>query len=342
MKRRKRVATIRLKPEKAIRYESDYQVDWAKFIPKVKRYTLQTINFLTISGDAPKDFTEDREYRPGYRSTRRPSEKFIAKVGSKFYPLESVIEQLVTRIGECFGLHIAKSKLRIIEGQVRFLSRYFLRGGEQLTHGAEIYEYSLGKENYRELSDQKREAEFFTFQITCETIRELFPDEADRIIRGYVEMLTFDAVIGHNDRHPYNWGVIVPITKKAKPRFAPVFDTARALFWNIPEAKIVVMHSDRQSFEAYVQKCLPPIGWDGVDKVAFFDLVALLWSEFPEYRKNVEKFLDPTVLTVVSEMIDVEFSDLISEKRRELIVRCLHHRQRILIDRVEDYKSLEG
>lgn len=328
MKRRLRNTKPRKKNHiKEIKYESDYQIKWEKHIPKLKTYDLQTVEFLTISGDAPKDFITDKEYRPGHRSRQNPKDKFIAKVGSKYYPIESIIEQFITRIGQYFGLYIADSKLRIVEEQVRFLSKYFLKASEQLTHGAEIYEYSIGKENYAKLSEEKQEADYFTFQMTCEAIKVLIPDDDKKIIGGYVEMLTFDAIIGHNDRHPYNWGVIVPLRKDRKPRFAPVFDTARALFWNIPEKKVVTMLANKASFESYVKKCQPPIGWDNKKNVDFFELISLIWKEFPIYRKHIEKFLDADKLEKIGGILDKEFGNLLSEERRELIKKCLHLRQ---------------
>ncbi len=220
---------------KDIRYWSDFQRDWERLIPRLKRFSIKTVDFLSIAGDAPKDFITDSEYRPGHRTRQQRSESYIAKVGSKFYPNESIIEQLITRIGEVYGVKIAESKLRIVGPQVRFMSKYFLnRRIDQLTHGAEIYELCLGKENYAEIAENKSERDFFTFQMTREAIKDAFPGHMEKIVKGYVEMLTFDALIGHNDRHPYNWGVISPIRKAKSPRFSPVYDTARALFWNIP------------------------------------------------------------------------------------------------------------
>jgi hypothetical protein len=334
MKRKFRAARLRPKGnKKAIKFYSDLQVEWAKFIPVLKKYDLTPVEFLSIPGDAPKDFTSDREYRPGLRSQRNPRNRYIAKVGSKFYPLESIMEQMITRIGQCFNLKIADSKLRIIDGQIRFLSKYFLKGGEQLTHGAEIYEYSLGKENYKELAENKDESEFFSFEMTCGAITGLFPENADRIISDYIEMLTFDAIIGHNDRHPYNWGVIVPISKKRNPRFSPVFDTARALFWNIPEKRIVQMISDDAQLEKYIKGCRPPICWEK-ENVDFFDLIGLIWKEFPRFQKSIEKFLDPGKLVDISRMISNEFGSMLSTERFTLICRCLSQRQQRLIDKI--------
>src|ERR1044072_2729283 len=135
---------------KAIKYHADYQLDWNALIPRLREYSMQKVDFLSIAGDAPKDFITDSEYRRGHRTRQQRSDSYIAKVGSKFYPNESITEQLITEIGKIYGLKIADSKLRVVDRQVRFMSKYFLnRKIEQLTHGAEIYEYSLGKENYR-------------------------------------------------------------------------------------------------------------------------------------------------------------------------------------------------
>lgn len=344
MRRDKRISRPRLGKsyKKEIRYSSDYQLDWVKLVPTLRKFTLERVDFLSIAGDAPKDFVTDSEARPGHRTRSQRNESYIAKVGSKFYPNESITEQLITRIGEIYDLEIAESKLRLIDGQVRFMSKYFLdRRTEQLTHGAEIYELCLGKENYAELADKKAEREYFTFQMTCEAINTAFPDSMERIVRGFVEMLAFDAIIGHNDRHPYNWGVVVPVQKDRAPRFSPVYDTARALFWNVPEKRVQQMLSDQKQLETYVNKCVAPIGWDGEQSVDFFRLIGLIWNGYKCYRKNIEKFLPIHILKKSCRMLDKEFCHLISAERCELIKRCLHLRQKNLLQAVDEFRGRE-
>ncbi len=312
---------------KEIRYRSDYQLNWDSVVPRLKEYSLETVDFLSIPGDAPKDFITDREYRPGHRSRRSRADRYIAKVGSKYYPLESITEQLLTRIGQIFGLNIADSKLRIVHGHVRFMSKYFLnRREEQLIHGAQIFEQCLGKEEYAQLAENKSEAEFFTFQMVCESIRVPFPEFELKIVKGLVEMLAFDCLIGHNDRHPYNWGVIVPIYKVQSPRFAPIFDTARALFWNVPERRIRQMISDKGQLETYISKCAPPFSWDKQPDVDFFRLMGLIWQSFDKCKPHIEKLLNEQALEQTLRMVDKEFSDLMSPERRQLIKECLHLR----------------
>jgi hypothetical protein len=68
------------------------------------------------------------------------------------------------------------------------MSKYFLdRRSEQLTHGAEIFELSLGKENYAELAENKTESEYFTFQMTRDCIKAAFPGFEENIVAGFVD-----------------------------------------------------------------------------------------------------------------------------------------------------------
>ncbi len=64
---------------------------------------------------------------------------YIAKVGHKWYPVESVMEQFLTDIGKLYGLNVADSKIALASGQLRFMSKYFLNDEDQLIHGAQIY-----------------------------------------------------------------------------------------------------------------------------------------------------------------------------------------------------------
>ena len=114
MNRRKRIVRNKAgkRERKEIKYFADYQLKWETLIPPLKNYQLAHVDFLSIPGDAPKDFIRDSEHRPGHRTRKQRVERYIAKVGSKFYPNESLTEQLLTRIGQLFGLTIADSKLK--------------------------------------------------------------------------------------------------------------------------------------------------------------------------------------------------------------------------------------
>ncbi len=90
--------------------------------------------------------------------------------------------------------------------------------------------------------------DLFTFQFSEEAVRSRFTKYADEIMEAFVKMLIFDAIVGNNDRHFYNWGVIIDLLEKKAPTFAPVYDTARGLFWNYSEERIAGMTANRDHF----------------------------------------------------------------------------------------------
>jgi hypothetical protein len=69
-----------------IKYFSDYQKEWRGLIPSLRIFELEPVKFLSIPGDAPKDFITDSESRPGQRSRRQLHESYVAKVGVKVLP----------------------------------------------------------------------------------------------------------------------------------------------------------------------------------------------------------------------------------------------------------------
>lgn len=87
---------------------------------------------VAIAGDAPKDFVQIYEYGVATRKRRENWPKYIAKVGHKWYPMESVTEHFLTRLGQQLGFRMAKSKLIMAHGQLRFCSRYFLKPEQSL------------------------------------------------------------------------------------------------------------------------------------------------------------------------------------------------------------------
>jgi HipA-like C-terminal domain len=313
-------------PLESVKFFSDYQRNWAGLIPHLKRdhYRIESTSDLSIHGDAPKCFLLIKEY-VGVRHMQRPRNwlKFIAKIGSKWYPVESITEQLITRIGQCFGFAVADSRLRVVGPQVRFLSRYFLHGDESLTHGIEIFRDDFGHEMVEEIAQKRWERDFYIFPAVVDSLTRAFPEEAAEIVPAFVRMLLFDAIIGNNDRHPANWGVITSPRSKTRSRFAPIFDTARGLFWNSSEEDVRTKLRDRQSLEAYIRKSQPQVGWENEPGLTHFLLLARIAQSYSEYKRLFQDALAPLTADMCAKMLWEEFGHLLSAERIELILRCV-------------------
>ena len=177
------------------------QIRSQKLIPPIREGKYFVLN-ETVGGDAPKDFIKLYRYGESRRYPRRKWSAFIAKVGHKWYPNESVTEHLLTRIGESFGLSIAESCLMRIDGQIRFLSKYFLNEKEHLIHGAQIFSSYLDDDEFVATVERENQShELFTFQFVEEAIQGRYPKVADNLLVDFVKMLAYDAIVGNNDRH---------------------------------------------------------------------------------------------------------------------------------------------
>ncbi len=239
---------------------------------------------------------------------------YIAKTGHKWYPNESIMEHLLNRIGACLGLEMAYSRLVWAGGQLRFLSRYFLQEDEELIHGADIYAgYMNDKDFVEQIEAENRARDFFTVQFTHQALLAAFPVQADNIFSELIKMLVFDAFTGNNDRHFYNWGVIRDLTGRKQPCFSPIYDSARGLFWNESEQKIVHLsrqvNQEEQYLWKYIQGSRPKIGWEGQSNINHFKLVELLAAhEYGITKDTIRDLLSVGTLEVCLRMIDTEFT----------------------------------
>jgi hypothetical protein len=288
---------------------------------------------VPIAGDAPKDFLQIYEHGVARRQRLKNWPKYIAKVGHKWYPMESIMEHFLTRLGQRLGFRMANSKLVMARGQLRFCSRYFLRGQESLVHGAELFWGYLNDQQFVEEIEAADEARnFFSFQFVKEAIAYRYPAQREELVRDFVAMLLFDAIVGNHDRHFYNWGIVEHPEGTIQPRFSPIYDTARAFFWNDGEAKLKALHANpehyRKRIAEYATRSRPKIGWEGCRNLNHFELIEKVRSLGGETERawlsglHVERALEEAQGLV----FDGEFSNLLSDLRKKFILDSLQAR----------------
>lgn len=291
---------------------------------------------MSVGGDAPKDVIRVYEYKRGEIRKDRENKwpLYIAKVGQKWYPNESITEHLMTRIGEEFGFNMADSRLVKINDQVRFLSRHFLSKNEKLVHGAQIFGgYLNDKEFVEEVRYNRKSKDVFTFEFIVESVYSIYDDSvAEEICRDYVRMLAFDAIAGNNDRHHANWGVIQHVLGERKPVFAPIYDSARGLFWNHPDDRLRQKLDSRADevenyVSSYVEGATPMTSWTQDGSVNHFELLQSVLQAYPEYEPILRDHYRPEAFErVEDELLKGEFEGLMCPSRKRLIIECLRER----------------
>ena len=309
-------------------------------IPWLKE-THYLVEDYDLDGDAPKQFIRVYRYiRNGAVRKTKPKTwiPYIAKTGAKWYPHESVIEYLINRIGQVLGLEMNKVKLYRINNQIRFLSQYFLQESETLIHGAEICgDYLEDRAFAKAIANDKNTArELFTFEFIEEAIKDVFPAYGQELLRKLVFILTFDAIVGNNDRHFYNWAIIRSMSKSGPPpRMAPVYDSSRGLFWNFNEEKIRSFHRNISSpsfkkFSNYLHKACPRISIESDKEINHFKLISHLASYNSDYYEVVKDMSSSQKEEEVIRLLEREFKSLFSNERYELTMLLIKKRFEII------------
>ncbi len=311
---------------------------YSRFFPKLggieiaKKHRYTIIKDISVTGDAPKDIIRYYEYGKALKKNNKKWPIYIAKLGHKYYPMESITEQLITDIGITYNFNMASSKISFIGGQIRFLSLYFLNNKTQeLLHGADLYAGFLNNDKrfVDDVEETKMTQDFFTIKFTKEVIESFFKDkEKQNIFNDFMRMLFFDGLIGNNDRHMYNWGIVRDIFGRETAYFSKIYDTARGLLWNQTEEQLkkIIKNGKIENFvKKYCENSKPKIGVENKPIVNHFELIDYYKDHYKNDGEIISIFEKNKIDTIIY-MINQKYNKLLSENRRVLIIEILKFR----------------
>ncbi len=303
------------------------------------------IKDIALDGDAPKQFIFVYEY--GKNSKVRKNKlttwvPYIAKTAEKWYPHESIIEYAINKIGEILDLRMNEVRLVVANTQIRFLSKFFLNYGEDtLVHGADICGEHLGSIAAARIiaNDRKLARENFTFEFVKDAIRNVFPNKFEYIMQEFVKMLTYDAIVGNNDRHFYNWGIIRSVNRENNITFAPLYDTARGLLWNFDEENIekYLKNYDKNSgtlIDKYLNNSCPRISIETDKSINHFELIKFLWSYNKDFREIIDTMINDTTEEKIINFLEKEIFMYFTENRKRIIKIVIKERLQKLKSRL--------
>jgi hypothetical protein len=297
-------------------------VNWA--LPrKFKGYRASSEHEMSIGGAATKCFLSVNGKLDG---------AYIAKFAHKNDEIETYTELFNNQLGKQLGFDMAHSGIAKLDGVLHFLSRSFRQTGEQLIHGSLMVEM-LGLANSQEIERIKTAAQqqgIFDIDFVETVIKEFCGADFDAVFDKFLAMLVFDALIGSMDRHPRNWGVIRPMKESGTGlghiRFSPIYDSARALLWDLNDAKVGSLSASE--LKRYIDRSSPRIGLpQALRKCNHFELLShLMLKHKALLLKNVQK-LPPSTVGLASDLLSRwPFRNVFSGLRRGMINRIIQSR----------------
>jgi HipA-like protein len=281
---------------------------------------------LSIRGAAPKCLVV---------SETDPHTWYMAKSAEKWGVQETLTELFISRLGERLGFPVAHSGAARVDGELRFVSRSFLGHDEKLVHGSVLIESFFGDTDLDNIGKNPwDEQRTYDIDLIDELLHQVCGEDYPVVIQGMVEMLIFDTLIGSNDRHMQNWGIITTATAPQRFRFSPIFDSARALLWDYDEKRLEKLrfHGDN-AIRGYANRARPKIGCATFGKaVNHFNLLAYLLKKYGSSALIATK-VSPDKVRVASEVLqEYPFRSKFTQVRKEMLRRVLHVRSEWIAD----------
>lgn len=295
----------------------------------------EVVSEATVGGATEKDVLRDPD----------TGNVYIAKLGGRNSDLEVITEYAIYLIGRSLDVVVADARIARYRGKLRFLSRYFLNaeGPEELVHGMQLFRELYDDRAVSDVVGKPGEQTMFTVQAIKAAFGAHYTHYGsgveDELFGGLVSMLCHDALIGVQDRHHENWGVVVHRRLEGPPpRFSPLYDSARGLFCNFPDDAISSKFSGPAGDRAlnnFVAKSRPLIGFDGLEPMGrkyltHDQILAEVFSAYPNQRARIASILEAYDWRRVAVDLETELGQLCSRQRTNLIRVCLRRRLRRL------------
>ena len=302
-------------------------------------YTTQSAAELGVIGEAPKDLVFFGGWHHAYIA-KAPAPWKKCKTRDQVGPLECATEYMISRVGNHLPVKLAESRLARLRtpngshDDVRFMSRYFLkRHQEQLVHGIELVAaaFDLAPTDLEKQIPPNQERDFYTvdmvnevFDIYSRPSHELYCQLRD----AFARMMAFDALVGVNDRHPWNWGVVQNVVNRdTRPRFSPIYDTARGLFWNHSDEELQGRSSEKL-VESYAEGSKPLIAHPGGGRRTHFDVIDYMVNGpmASTFGASVRHVIGSFDSDECRKCLHSEFRNIVSRDRLKYVDELLRYR----------------
>ena len=165
---------------------------------------------------------------------------------------------------------------------------------------------------------------------TLENIKKCLDMLNTNLFYQFLKIMVFDALVGEQDRHEENWGII---RKNGEYKLSPLYDNGCNLLREFyKEENAEKYYNGLKDFDAYIKRSKTLICKKDGSKYKHFELIKDLYNIYPHQIReeivNLEKLTDSKIENIVNKMPDY----IITAKHKEYIIRYIKIRKQILLD----------
>lgn len=142
--------------------------------------------------------------------------------------------------------------------------------------------------------------------------------------------MIFDALIGEQDGHEENWGII---DRNGKYSISPLYDNGDSLLREFKNETMARKYYDGlKNFDVYIERSKTIIyKEDNKEKYKHFELIQYLYDNFPQYvileLENLNKLDDNIIENIVYNIPE----ELLTKEHKKYIILYLIRRRDILL-----------
>lgn len=191
-----------------------------------------------------------------------------------------------------------------------------------------------------DLADPLEERRFYSVDNVITVLKAAARTEGERrvLLDGFGKMVAFDALVGAPDRHALNWGIVEVTSDPSKAWcFAPLFDSARGLFWQYPDSHLLDgMKPDKagEFIKKYAEKSRPVFscsGSKGGHSANHFDLVGYCLENYDDdVGRPIRHMVRIFSVRRIEAMLRFTFGRILTPIRRRAILELLRYRHQRL------------
>lgn len=179
--------------------------------------------------------------------------------------------------------------------------------------------------SYFNTSENKRN-EFYTIS----NIKRVLDEIDYNLFHSFIKIMVFDALVGEQDRHEENWGVL---KQNNKYEISPLYDNGDNLLNKFENQDYAQQYYDNANkFDAYIRKSRTLIyKEDKKSKYKHFELIEYLnnsyYNAVQQEINNLKKLTDEKIKEIVDKVPD----DLLTTMHKQYIIYYLKKRRDILL-----------